>query len=98
MPDFAAEMEVSGYRIEGAQAGYRLDRLPEAVVLAARIVAGLLQCRIVDEALVEPYGGRGRQLWGAPLGTFVLGAHTVGRRPDPATLGRVTLGGRVRGG
>ena len=98
MPEYRADLRVHGYRAEAQPAGFVLRRLPAAVVHAARIVAGLLACRIVEEDLVEPYGGRGRQQWGAPLGTYVLGTHTVGRRPDRSALGLVTLGGRARGG
>lgn len=97
MSDFRAELTREGWRIRRQAVGHALEMLPRAGVRMARIAAGLLRCRIVAEEVIEELGGRGRQVWGAPLGSFTLGAHTLGGPVAPRTLGLSTLGGRIHG-
>ena len=97
MADFRAELTVERLRAERRPFGFRLGMLPVGGARAARIVAGLLRCRIVAEELIEQLGGRARQLWGAPLGTATYGERTVGGPQASRALGLMTLGGRIRG-
>ena len=97
MADFLAEMTVERLRCMRGVAGHVLTMLPIGGARRARIAAGLLRCRIVAEELIESLGGRGRQTWGAPLGTATYGERTVGGPARVRTLGITTLGGRIRG-
>ena len=97
MADLNATMRVQRMRAALRPAGYGLEMVRTGAERVARISRGLWRCRIVAVELVERLGGRGRQLWGAPLGTATYGERTVGGPPVVRTLGITTLGGRIRG-
>ena len=97
MSDYRAEMTIDRHRIERRPVGFVLEMLRGRAPDVARIVKGLLRCRIVADVLEDVMGVRARRLLGEPLGTETIGTHTLGVGRGPRTLGLSTLGGRIRG-